>query len=279
MIIWWFRQTLNGEKHVANEKTKNKDSVARTFIVVFVLCLVCSIVVAGSAVGLKSTQQTQIMLDKQRNILDVAGLLTPSMPADEIDAVYKKFIRAKMVNLKTGQMSDSTGKYDLNDELRSDESSIALSPEEDLAKIRRRANSAEIYLVQNEQGETSKIVLPVYGSGLWSVMYAFIAIDVDGITSEGITYYQHGETPGLGGEVDNPQWRKQWIGKKLFNEEGMPAIKIVRSGATDSPYGIDGLSGATLTSNGIQHMFDFWLGDNGFGPFLKTVREGALNHG
>nr|WP_205813998.1 Na(+)-translocating NADH-quinone reductase subunit C [Morganella morganii] len=279
MIIWWFRQTLNGEKHVANEKTKNKDSVARTFIVVFVLCLVCSIVVAGSAVGLKSTQQNQIMLDKQRNILDVAGLLTPSMPADEIDAVYKKFIRAKMVDLKTGQMSDSTGKYDLNDELRSDESSIALSPEEDLAKIRRRANSAEIYLVQNEQGETSKIVLPVYGSGLWSVMYAFIAIDVDGITSEGITYYQHGETPGLGGEVDNPQWRKQWIGKKLFNEEGMPAIKIVRSGATDSPYGIDGLSGATLTSNGIQHMFDFWLGDNGFGPFLKTVREGALNHG
>nr|WP_222598976.1 Na(+)-translocating NADH-quinone reductase subunit C [Morganella morganii] len=279
MIIWWFRQTLNGEKHVANEKTKNKDSVARTFIVVFVLCLVCSIVVAGSAVGLKSTQQTQIMLDKQRNILDVAGLLTPSMPADEIDAVYKKFIRAKMVDLKTGQMSDSTGKYDLNDELRSDETSIALSPEEDLAKIRRRANSAEIYLVQNEQGETSKIVLPVYGSGLWSVMYAFVAIDVDGITSEGITYYQHGETPGLGGEVDNPQWRKQWIGKKLFNEEGMPAIKIVRSGATDSPYGIDGLSGATLTSNGIQHMFDFWLGDNGFGPFLKTVREGALNHG
>nr|WP_229064213.1 Na(+)-translocating NADH-quinone reductase subunit C [Morganella morganii] len=279
MIIWWFRQTLNGEKRVANEKTKNKDSVARTFIVVFVLCLVCSIVVAGSAVGLKSTQQTQIMLDKQRNILDVAGLLTPSMPADEIDAVYKKFIRAKMVDLKTGQMSDSTGKYDLNDELRSDETSIALSPEEDLAKIRRRANSAEIYLVQNEQGETSKIVLPVYGSGLWSVMYAFIAIDVDGITSEGITYYQHGETPGLGGEVDNPQWRKQWIGKKLFNEEGMPAIKIVRSGSTDSPYGIDGLSGATLTSNGIQHMFDFWLGDNGFGPFLKTVREGALNHG
>lgn len=264
---------------MANEKTKNKDSVARTFIVVFVLCLVCSIVVAGSAVGLKSTQQTQIMLDKQRNILDVAGLLTPSMPANEIDAVYKKFIRAKMVDLKTGQMTDSTAKYDLNDELRSDETSIALSPEEDLAKIRRRANSAEIYLVQNEQGETSKIVLPVYGSGLWSVMYAFIAIDVDGITSEGITYYQHGETPGLGGEVDNPQWRKQWIGKKLFNKEGMPAIKIVRSGSTDSPYGIDGLSGATLTSNGIQHMFDFWLGDNGFGPFLKTVREGALNHG
>ena len=164
-------------------KNENKDSVARTFIVVFVLCLVCSIVVAGSAVGLKSTQQTQIMLDKQRNILDVAGLLTPSMPADEIDAVYKNSSEQNG-EFKTGQMSDSTGKYDLNDELRSDESSIALSPEEDLAKIRRRANSAEIYLVQNEQGETSKIVLPVYGSGLWSVMYAFVAIDVDGITSE-----------------------------------------------------------------------------------------------
>ena len=127
-----------------------------------------------------------------------------------------KIHQSKNGEFKTGQMSDSTGKYDLNDELRSDESSIALSPEEDLAKIRRRANSAEIYLVQNEQGETSKIVLPVYGSGLWSVMYAFVAIDVDGITSEGITYYQHGETPGLGGEVDNPQWRKQWIGKSCL---------------------------------------------------------------
>nr|WP_257474470.1 Na(+)-translocating NADH-quinone reductase subunit C [Providencia rettgeri] len=279
MTIWSFKQILSGEKLVANEKPINNDSVGRTFLVVFILCLVCSIVVAGAAVGLKPQQQEQIQLDTQRNILSVAGLLQPKMTAEEVQNVYKDRIEPKLLNFKTNELSDSTSRYDLNNELRSEETSIALSPAEDIAKIRRRANSAEIYLVKDEAGKVSQIILPVYGSGLWSVMYAFIAVDVDGVTSRGITYYAHGETPGLGGEVDNPQWKAQWPGKKLFNEQGVPAIKIVRGGATDNPYGIDGLSGATLTSNGIQHMFDFWLGDNGFGPFLKKVREGALNNG
>ncbi|WP_340611193.1 Na(+)-translocating NADH-quinone reductase subunit C [Xenorhabdus bharatensis] len=264
---------------MANDKPKNNDSIGRTFLVVFVLCLVCSIVVAGSAVGLKAQQQEQKLLDKQRNILDVAGLLKPDMTTAAIKEVYDSRIQPELLNLKTATLEKSDGKFDLNNALRSDETSIALSSKQDLAKIRRRADMAEIYLVKDEQGKTTELVLPIYGSGLWSMMYAFISIDVDGVTSRGITYYSHGETPGLGGEVDNPQWRKQWVGKKLYNPEGAPAIKIVRGGAGNNPYGVDGLSGATLTSNGVQHMFDFWLGDNGFGPFLKKVREGALKDG
>ncbi|MBC8946897.1 Na(+)-translocating NADH-quinone reductase subunit C [Xenorhabdus indica] len=264
---------------MANDKPKNNDSIGRTFLVVFVLCLVCSIVVAGSAVGLKAQQQEQKLLDKQRNILDVAGLLKPDMTTAEIKATYNNRIQPKLLDLKTATFEKSAGNFDLNNALRSDETSIALSPEQDLAKIRRRADRAEIYLVKDGDGKTTELVLPVYGSGLWSMMYAFISIDVDGVTSRGITYYSHGETPGLGGEVDNPQWRKQWVGKKLYNLEGAPALRIVRGGAGDNPYGVDGLSGATLTSNGVQHMFDFWLGDNGFGPFLKKVREGALKDG
>ncbi|MCT8344396.1 MULTISPECIES: Na(+)-translocating NADH-quinone reductase subunit C [Photorhabdus] len=265
---------------MANDKPKNNDSVGRTFIVVFVLCLVCSIVVAGSAVGLKSQQQEQKLLDKQRNILDVAGLFKPQMSADEVKETFKSRIKTELLNLETATLESSQGKFNLNDALRSDDTSIALPPEKDLAKIRRRANMAEVYLVKNEQGKTREIVLPIYGSGLWSVMYAFISVDVDGKTARGITYYSHGETPGLGGEVDNPQWRKKWIGKKLYNDEGNPAIKIVRGGAAaDDSYGVDGLSGATLTSAGVQNMFNFWLGDNGFGPFLKKVREGALKDG
>ncbi|SFN58221.1 Na(+)-translocating NADH-quinone reductase subunit C [Xenorhabdus japonica] len=264
---------------MANDKPKNNDSIGRTFLVVFVLCLVCSIVVAGSAVGLKAQQQEQKLLDKQRNILEVAGLLKSGMTAAEIKEIYSSRIQPELLDLKTATLEKSSGDFDLNNALRSDETSIALLPEQDLAKIRRRANMAEIYLVKDEQGKTTELVLPVYGSGLWSMMYAFVAIDIDGITSHGITYYSQGETPGLGGEVDNPQWRKQWVGKKLYNPQGEPAIKVVRGGAGDNPYGVDGLSGATLTSNGVQHMFDFWLGDNGFGPFLKKVREGALKDG
>ncbi|AOM40952.1 Na(+)-translocating NADH-quinone reductase subunit C [Xenorhabdus hominickii] len=264
---------------MANEKPKNNDSIGRTFLVVFVLCLVCSIVVAGAAVGLKARQQEQKLLDKQRNILDVAGLLKPNMTTAEMKEAYTSRIQPELLDLKTATLEISAGKFDLNNALRSDETSMALPAEQDLAKIRRRANMAEIYLVKDEQGKTTELVLPVYGSGLWSMMYAFVAIDVDGVTSRGITYYSQGETPGLGGEVDNPQWRKQWVGKKLYNPQGEPAIKVVRGGAGDNPYGVDGLSGATLTSNGVQHMFDFWLGDNGFGPFLKKVREGALKDG
>lgn len=142
------------------------------------------------------------------------------MTAEEVQKVYSDRIEPKLLNFQTNELSDSKSRFDLNSELRSDETSIALSPEEDIAKIRRRANTAEIYLVKDEQGKISQIILPVYGSGLWSVMYAFVAVDVDGVTSRGITYYSHGETPGLGGEVDNPQWKAQWPGKKLFNEQG-----------------------------------------------------------
>ncbi|HGJ5881799.1 Na(+)-translocating NADH-quinone reductase subunit C [Arsenophonus sp.] len=265
---------------MANNKIKNpKDSIGRTFLVVFILCLVCSVVVSGAAVGLKSKQQAQILLDKQRNILDVAGLLKPKMSAEEIQSLYNTRISAKILDFNTTEISNSNGNFDLNSQLRNDETRIALSPEQDVAKIRYRANSAEIYLVNDDNGKTIALVLPVYGSGLWSVMYAFIAVDIDGTTSRGITYYSHGETPGLGGEVDNLQWRAQWIGKKLYNQQGKPAIKIVRGGALDGPSSIDGLSGATLTSNGIQNMFHFWLGNNGFGPFLNKVRKGELNHG
>jgi Na+-transporting NADH:ubiquinone oxidoreductase subunit C len=126
--------------------------------------------------------------------------------------------------------------------------------------------------------ETTKVIIPVHGNGLWSMMYAFVAVETDGNTVSGITYYEQGETPGLGGEVENPTWRAQFVGKKLFDENHKPAIKVVKGGAPQgSEHGVDGLSGATLTSVGVQHTFDFWLGDMGFGPFLAKVRDGGLN--
>ncbi|MCU3615509.1 NADH:ubiquinone reductase (Na(+)-transporting) subunit C, partial [Enterobacter hormaechei subsp. oharae] len=125
-----------------------------------------------------------------------------------------------------------------------------------------------------------EIVLPIYGNGLWSMMYAFVALDTDGRTVKGITYYDQGETPGLGGEVENPNWRAQFVGKKVLDDNGQPALKVVKGGARPGDeFAVDGLSGATLTSNGVQHSFDFWMGELGFGPFLKNVRQGALNNG
>ena len=262
-------------------EVKSFDTPGRTLLAVLVLCLVCSVIVAGSAVGLKSRQQEQKLLDKQRNILQVAGLMAPNLTNEEVKSIYDTRISARLVDLKTGEfVNKDPAQFDQSLALKDPDLSIALPAEQDPAGIKRRSNIAEIYLVRDEQQQTQEIVLPVYGNGLWSVMYAFVALDTDGRTVKGITYYDHGETPGLGGEIENPNWQQRWIGKKLLDESGKPALKIVKGGArSGDEYGVDGLSGATLTSNGVQHSFDFWMGELGFGPFLKKVREGELNHG
>lgn len=260
---------------------KGNDSIGKTLLVVIMLCLVCSVIVAGSAVGLKARQNEQRALDKQRNILDVAGLMQPGMKGEEIRRVFSERISPRLVDLQTGNMLDKDPEsFNEAQALRDSQQSIAIPAAQDTAGIKRRSNVAEIWLVRDEQQKVQQLILPVYGNGLWSVMYAFVALNTDGRTVEGITYYDHGETPGLGGEIENPNWRKQWIGKKLLDDSGNPAIRVVKGGAQPgNEYAVDGLSGATLTSNGVQHSFDFWMGELGFGPFLKQVREGALNNG
>lgn len=260
---------------------KSNDSIGKTLLVVLVLCLVCSIVVAGSAVGLKPLQQEQRALDKQRNILAVAGLMHDKMSADEVAEVYASRVTPRLLDLKSGTMLEGDpGKFNQIQALKDPQQSIALSSSEDTAGIRRRSNMVEIYLIKDEKQQIQEIVLPIYGNGLWSMMYAFVALDTDGRTIKGITYYDQGETPGLGGEVENPNWRAQFVGKRVVNDEGHPALKVMKGAAPQGDlYAVDGLSGATLTANGVQHSFDFWMGELGFGPFLKQVREGGLNHG
>jgi len=252
----------------------NNDSIKKTLFVVIALSLVCSIIVSTAAVVLKPKQQANAVLDQQTKILEVAGIeLTGKIPD-----LYKENIEPRLVDFATGDFVDGdAAAYDQRKAAKDPAQSIKLSAEDDTAKIIRRANIGTVYLVKNG-AETSKVIIPVHGNGLWSMMYAFVAVETDGNTVSGITYYEQGETPGLGGEVENPTWRAQFVGKKLFDDNHKPAIKVVKGGAPQgSEHGVDGLSGATLTSNGVQHTFDFWLGDKGFGPFLAKVRDGELN--
>lgn len=239
----------------------NKDSVFGTITVVVLLSLVCSIIVAGSAVALKSTQEEQKQLDKQKNILNVAGLLKEKASVKDI---YAKFIEPRLVDLNTGEYTDKA-----NTEM------VSIPAADDKAKIRTRSKTAEVYLVKNDKGEIDQIVLPIYGTGLWSVMYGFISVAPDANTIKGITYYQHGETPGLGGEIENPNWQKVFVGKKIFDANNKPALKIVKGQAPKDDHSIDGLSGATLTANGVQGTFDYWFGNNGLGKYLEKLKAGA----
>lgn len=253
-----------------------KESVGRTFAVIGVLCLVCSVVVSGAAVLLKPTQQRNQALDVQTNIVSVAGL-----GREDVAETYDRFIEARLLDLTTDEFTDKPVQgYNQRAAAKEPDASIKLDPSEDPSGIRRRANLVPVYMAKDEAGNLDSIILPIHGQGLWSTMYAFVAVAPDGNTIKGITYYEQGETPGLGGEVENPNWRAQFVGKKLFDENGKPAFKVVKGGApADAPSSVDGLSGATLTSNGVQHTFEFWFGEQGFGPFLAKVRKGELNNG
>ncbi|GLO61662.1 Na(+)-translocating NADH-quinone reductase subunit C [Vibrio sp. MACH09] len=255
----------------------NNDSIKKTLFVVIALSLVCSVVVSAAAVFLRDKQQANAVLDKQSNIVEVAGLTGKE---GSIPELFAQYIEPRLVDFATGDFVDGdAATYDQRKAAKETKGdvSIKLSSDEDTAKIIRRANTGLVYLVK-EDDKISKIILPVHGNGLWSMMYAFVAVETDGNTVAGITYYEQGETPGLGGEIENPRWRGQFVGKKLFDDEDKPAIEIVKGGApAGSMHGVDGLSGATLTANGVQNTFDFWLGDMGFGPFLAKVRDGGLN--
>ncbi|MDV7104754.1 Na(+)-translocating NADH-quinone reductase subunit C [Vibrio sp. TH_r3] len=253
----------------------NNDSIKKTLFVVIAISLVCSVVVSAAAVFLRDKQQANALLDKQKNIVAVAGL---DGKEGSIPELFAQYIEPRLVDFSSGEFvnGEDAALYDQRQAAKDPAQSTKLTADEDKAKIMRRANTGVVYLVKDGD-EFSRVILPIHGNGLWSMMYAFIAVETDGNTVAGITYYEQGETPGLGGEVENPRWRNQFVGKELFDENSQPAIKIVKGGAPEgSVHGVDGLSGATLTSNGVQNTFDFWLGDMGFGPFLTNVRDGGL---
>lgn len=257
-----------------------KESTARTLIVALLVCLVCSVLVSGAAVALRPTQIENALLDKQRNILAIAGLGHAGMSDDEIKALYEERIVARLVDLETGRFSDKfdAETFDPTAAAKDPALSTNLSGAEDIASINRRENYSVAYIVENADRELETLILPVRGYGLWSTLHGFMAMRDDLNTIQGFGFYQHAETPGLGGEVDNPDWRGIWPGKKIFNENGEPVIRVLKSSvdasSPNADHQIDGLAGATLTSNGINNLLMYWLGDDGFGPFIDNLRAG-----
>ena len=245
-----------------------KESLGKTIGVVVAVCLVCSIVVSGAAVGLRSLQQTNAALDKKSNILNAAGLYEMGMSNNAIESTYSERVEQRYVNLEEGTFVEAPAPdYDMYKAAKQTEYSTKVTNSN--VGFQRRPNVASVYLVRNEAGDVSRIILPVHGSGLWDLMYGFLAIDADGQTVRELIYYQQKETPGLGGEVQNPAWQDKWDGKELY-ENGEVAIRVVKNANPSNPHTIDALSGATLTSNGVENTVRYWVGEQGFGQFLKN---------
>jgi Na+-transporting NADH:ubiquinone oxidoreductase subunit C len=257
----------------------NKESTVRTLTVALLVCLVCSVFVAGAAVALKPLQAENRQLDKQRSILAIAGLGGADLPAKAAQALFAERIQARLVDLETGVFSEAqdAASFDPLKAAKDPQLSTALPGAQDIALIKRRENLTTVYLVE-QGGELETLILPVRGYGLWSTLHGFIALKGDLNTVVGFGFYQHGETPGLGGEVDNPKWKSLWNGKTLFDDNGKLAVEIIK-GSVDpqsakAEHQVDGLAGATLTTKGVNNLLHFWLGENGFGPLLANLKKG-----
>ena len=251
------------------------DDPKKTIFVAIALCLVCSILVSTAAVALKPMQQANKAADIKKNILAVTGLLADDT---DVNTEFDKF-EVKLFDFETGEFSDKDPlTYDQRKAAGDPQLGISLTGEQDIAGIGRRAKLAPIYILKDGDA-IQQVVLPVHGYGLWSTLYGFVSLESDFNTVRGLQFYEHAETPGLGGEVDNPKWRAQWKGKKVFDEQGQMKIKVVRGAVdyslADSKYQVDGLSGATLTSNGVTNLVRYWLGDHAFGPYLEKMRSAS----
>jgi Na+-transporting NADH:ubiquinone oxidoreductase subunit C len=187
-------------------------------------------------------------------------------------------VEIRIVNLETGEYTDQfdPAAYDLRKAARDPALSEPIPPDLDIANIKRKAKYAPVYLVK-EDGKIKIIILPVHGYGLWSTMYGFLALESDTKTIHGLKFYEHAETPGLGGEITNPKWLAKWDGKVVYDEQWQPDIQVIKGTVDPNKPGaeheVDGIAGATLTSRGVMHLMQYWLSDQGYGPFLARLRN------
>ena len=249
------------------------DSIPKTVFVAVSLCLVASMIVSAAAVALRPLQEVNALQDKQINILQVAGIYDENADVLESFAAFEP----RILELSTGTFTDEfdAATFDDRDAANDPETSVAL--DNDPAGIVRQGHYATVYLLRDEAGEIDKLILPIHGYGLWSTLYGFIAIEENGNDIFGLQFYEHAETPGLGAEVDNPRWKELWNGQRLADDDGTLQITVSKAvPAAGAEYHIDALAGATLTTNGVNNLVRFWMGEAGFGPFLENLKAGAI---
>ena len=251
----------------------NKDSALNIAFVGIGLCLLCSAIISLIAIQLRSVQNENVIKDMQKKIVSSAGLQL------EYGSVENAMMNIKtiVVDLDQGKIVDiNPNSYELSKELREEGKYKFLSAENDIASIKKREKYSKVY-IEYKDDKINTLILPVRGYGLWGILYGYLAIKSDFNTVAGLEFYEHKETPGLGAEIDNPKWKALWKGKKIYQENGEVSLKVIKGNVLASSdnvnYEVDGLSGATLTCNGVTNLIAYWMGSDGFLNFINNLRE------
>ena len=252
----------------------DNNSIKKILIVGISLCLVCSAIVSLAAINLRDKQIENALNEQKIKILASANLLSEEKTLEEVFSS----IEERIVDLETGQFVNTINleTFDANKVAKDPKTSIVLSNDKDIALIKNRENYAKIYLHYNDV-ELNAVILPVRGYGLWGTMYGYLALESDLNTIIGLEFYKDKETPGLGAEINNPKWKKLWKGKEIYSTNGELAIQVIKGSVMTDDSGfnnkVDGLSGATITGNGVTNLLQFWLSDLGFQPFLNQLKN------
>lgn len=226
------------------------------------VCVSCSLVVSSAAILLRDRQLKNVEIDMQKNILRCVGFEAKGAKDDEISRLYRENIEELVID-REGNVVEGRRLSDL-------ESGDYLDPRKDPAEFP--------LFVRKKDGKKLAYALPIAGKGLWSTLYGYLALEPDANTVKGLTFYKHGETPGLGAEVEKAWFQDNWKGKKILGPKGrLVSVRVVKGKAKDACPGaaavhcVDGISGATMTSNGVTKLVASAL--KRYEPFLSSLRR------
>ena len=229
----------------------NVDSNSYTFGFATMMVVIVAALLSYAAIELKPFQDTNIELEKQQNILSSIGV---DVQRDLAKEVYSKYIKQEIVlNYKGEEVDGDAFEIELKKELK-------------------KANSDQVLplFISNVDG-FKQYIIPLRGKGLWGPIWGFIALEEDLNTVYGAVFDHKGETPGLGAEINQSFFQEPFIGKTIFDGETFKSIRVVKGGAPEGDnYAVDGISGGTITSDGVTDMLLERL--NMYLPYIKKVK-------
>ena len=231
----------------------NKDSALGTFVIIITFCLVCSVLVSSAVVALNPFKAAAVANDRQVSILKVSGFEVKGSVAD----TFNKHIESHLIDVDTGALADDKVNkdeiegYNFASLAKKPETSVSIPKDKDVAGILTRSKLMPVYFAKNDDGKVERVILPFYGQALWSTVYGYVAISpADGNTILGVTFYSHGETPGLGGRISEDSFKDQFRGLDISNvKDGNYIIYRPTSGGN-----ADAITGATLTSKSVSNF-------------------------
>ena len=229
----------------------NVNSNAYTYTFATVMVVLVAVLLSGASLGLKSKQASNISQEKKRSILASIGI---EVDRSESDAAFGEYIKQSLT-LQGGTVvsEDASAAFDI-----------------DMAAAIKAGNmdrSVPLYVAEKE-GDTYYII-PMRGKGLWGPVWGYLALESDGNTVVGATFDHKSETPGLGAEITTPMFTDQFPGKKISEAGMFKSISVVKAGTSAGDYAVDGISGGTITSNGVNDMLTDCLAP--YAEYFKNI--------